>query len=445
MDELKLLLEALKTAKKVEAAGFSTPDEVKTYLAEKEALMDSVAKAMDAINETQSAEIGALKAQVEGLKASITTNQEPKILSQETILADIGKMVTAICRRDTVTIGENKYATPNLKSGVDMDWTRERAVSFDKNGGRFVNRDPTGTPVGQGTDGQYVINTIYERELLRYANKQSAMMGQVRTVPMIGNTLSWPTLDKVSGNLTWHNNPQGDNHPYREVGRPSFGARVELTCQTLAGWIPWYDMFQDDIQVNVQIGQLFMEMFAEIYGQEFDYQVLFASSDPFTGLFKAAGTLEYTISGSTPMATVLDDLVNAPLRVRFEDRSKGLWIVSEDFVTWLAANRNALGDYVWQSPIEGQRPGQIAGRPYIEVHNQMKSIHEVGAGEAFAWYGDPKQVMWHGDRMGIEIRSYRETTENMLYGEEFIRFRKRDGFKAVQTDKAVLLKTAARG
>jgi HK97 family phage major capsid protein len=258
---------------------------------------------------------------------------------------------------------------------------------------------------------------------------------------MAGNTISWPTLDRYNTHLYWHTNTQGLPN-YREAGKPVFGARVELTCQTLAGWIPWYDLFQDDIQVNVQIGTLFLEMFAEQYGQEFDYQCLFANAAPFTGIFAATGAREHVVSGSTPMSINLEDLTNAPLKVPVQDRVNGIWIVSEDFVSWLAAHKNAIGDYAWMPPMEGQRPGMIAGKPYVEVPT-MKSIHDVHESERFAWFGNPQDI-WHGNRMGIELRTFRETEASLLNGEEFIRFRKRDGFKATRTDRSVFLKTAAR-
>jgi len=435
------LLEFLKTAKRVEATGFSDEVQVKTYLTEKEKLIEDVAHAIEELSAEQEAEIGALKAQVGGLAESLKKETKTPEFSQEDMLANIGKLVSATFRKDfdqMIQLG----MTPQNRGSSDQDWTDPRSISFDKDHKRFVNKDSLGSPLGGTTDGQYVINTIYERELMKYAQKQSAMMGKVRTIPMAGNTISWPTLDRYNTHLYWHNNPQGSGGNYKEAGKPAFGPRVELTCQTLAGWIPWYDLFQDDIQVNVQIGQLFLEMFTEQYGQEFDYQCLFANAAPFTGIFSATGAREHVVSGASPTAVTLEDLTNAPLKVPSIDRVNGMWIVSEDFVSWLAAHKNVIGDYAWMSPIEGSRPGMIAGKPYIEVPS-MKSIFDVTENERFAWFGNPQDI-WHGNRMGVELRTFRETESSLLNGEEFIRFRKRDGFKVVRTDRSVFLKTAAR-
>jgi len=434
------LLESLKTAKRVEATGFSDDTQVKAYLTEKEKLIEDVAHAIEELSGEQEAEIGALKAQITGLVESLKKDTKTPEFSQEDMLANIGKLVSATFRKDfdqMIALG----MTPQARGASDQEWTDPRSIRFDKDHNRFVNKDPVGSPFGGTTDGQYVINTIYERELMKYAQKQSAMMGKVRTIPMSGNTISWPTLDRFNTHLYWHTNTQG-NPAYKEAGRPSFGPRVELTCQTLAGWIPWYDLFQDDIQVNVQIGTLFLEMFTEQYGQEFDYQCLFANAAPFTGIFAATGAREHVVAGASPTAVSLEDLTQAPLKVPAIDRVNGVWIVSEDFVSWLAAHKNALGDYAWMSPVEGGRPGMIAGKPYIEVPT-MKSIFDVTENERFAWFGNLQDI-WHGNRMGVELRTFRETEASLLHGEEFIRFRKRDGFKVVRTDRSVFLKTSAR-
>jgi hypothetical protein len=53
----------------------------------------------------------------------------------------------------------------------------------------------------------------------------------------------------------------------------------------------------------------------------------------------------------------------------------------------------------------------------------------------FGIFMNPKRIQ-HGNRKGIEIKKFDQTTENMRYGELFPRFRKRDGFpeKPVKSD-----------
>jgi hypothetical protein len=54
---------------------------------------------------------------------------------------------------------------------------------------------------------------------------------------------------------------------------------------------------------------------------------------------------------------------------------------------------------------------------------------------------NPKRIQ-HGDRKGIEIKKFDQTTESMQYGELFLRFRKRDGFLVIRPQSnMVILKT----
>jgi hypothetical protein len=56
---------------------------------------------------------------------------------------------------------------------------------------------------------------------------------------------------------------------------------------------------------------------------------------------------------------------------------------------------------------------------------------------------NPKRIQ-HGDRKGIEIKKFDQTTESMQYAELFLRFRKRDGFLVTRPAKnMVMLKTKA--
>jgi hypothetical protein len=58
---------------------------------------------------------------------------------------------------------------------------------------------------------------------------------------------------------------------------------------------------------------------------------------------------------------------------------------------------------------------------------------------------NPKRIQ-HGDRKGIEIKKFDQTTESMQYGELFLRFRKRDRFLVTRpAGNMVILKTQGGG
>lgn len=440
---LKALLERIKTLKKAEKTGFTDEKAAAEYLVERESALEEVAKALSDLNDAYDTELQAIKSQLgtalEGLKKA----PETKELSKEERLAEIGKLVRAAWRKNLAAVAE-AGAVLNSKERTD-DWDNERSIVFDKTAGRFkpIERAALGSPVGSSGDGTYIINTIMERELIRYATEWSDMMPLVRNIPMAAKSISWPTLNRHVANLFWltdYGTPA-----IQQAGKPSFGARVQLDAATVAGYIPWYDEFEDDIQINVTLGQLFMEMFSEAYASEFDLQVLMANSAPFKGIFQMTGAgecLKKYVGSQAATSVSMDDLKAMPLMIPRADRQEGIYLVSEEMVSYLISLRSAVGDFLIQPPNSNERPGRLCGYPYREI-KRGPGFTEVEPGKPFAWFGVPNRTMWHGDRKGIEIRTFSETTESLLHGEQFIRFRKRDAFKIVQPDLSVLLMTRA--
>lgn len=438
---LKALLERLKTLRKAEASGFADEKAASEYLKERESALEDVAKALSDVNDAYDTELQAIKSQLG--TALDRAKETPKIkeFNKADLYEQVGKLVRAAWRKNIPEIAA-AGAVLNSRERTD-EWDTERSIMFDKSSGRFqsIDKAAIGSPVGSAGDGTYIINVQMERELIRYALEWSDMMKHVRNIPMSAKSISWPRLNRHTANLFWltdYGTPA-----VSQTGKPSFGTRVQMDAATLAGYIPWYDEFTDDIQINVTLGQLFMEMFTEAYAAEFDKQVLTANSDPYKGIFKftAAGEcLRKFTSGASPTSVTLDDLKAMPLMIPRADRDGGMFIVSEELVSYLISLRNAMGDFLIQPPNDSGRPGRIVGFPYIEA-KRAPQFGDVGSGQAFVWFGNPSRTLWHGDRKGIEIRTFSETSESLLYGEQFIRFRKRDAFKVVQPDLSVLLCT----
>ncbi len=86
-------------------------------------------------------------------------------------------------------------------------------------------------------------------------------------------------------------------------------------------------------------------------------------------------------------------------------------------------------------------PGRIDGYDVVESR-LMPQLADIEADSVIAIFMNPKRII-HGNRKGIEIKRFDETTEGLEYGELFMRFRKRDGFLVTRPKKnMVLLKTA---
>jgi HK97 family phage major capsid protein len=141
------------------------------------------------------------------------------------------------------------------------------------------------------TNDQYLINPIYETEIMQDAAKKSVMMNLVRHRPMMGPSIFLPTRDRGGVQLHWLT-----AYGQQITGsKPQGAQRVELKAYTLAGFIPWFDEFEEDVFVD--LGAMFIDEFAESYGQEFDRQCLLADEDPFIGAMAADGTVKVQIAG----------------------------------------------------------------------------------------------------------------------------------------------------
>jgi HK97 family phage major capsid protein len=107
---------------------------------------------------------------------------------------------------------------------------------------------------------------------MQAAAKKSVMMGLVRHRPMIGPSIFLPTRERGGVQLHWLT-----AYGQQITGSKPHGVeRVELKAYTLAGYIPWYDEFEEDVFTD--LGAMFVDEFVECYGQEFDRQCLLANS-----------------------------------------------------------------------------------------------------------------------------------------------------------------------
>ena len=293
-----------------------------------------------------------------------------------------------------------------------------------------------GDPMGNmATNEQYLINPIYETEIMMDAAKKSVMMNLVRHRPMLGPSIFLPTRDRGGVELHWLT-----AYGQQITGsKPKGAERVELKAYTLAGYIPWYDEFEEDVFVD--LGAMFIDEFIEVYGQEFDRQCLLAEDDPFTGAMACAGVTDVTITGSTINDLTWKDFRDAVYKIPAEERKDCVWFLNETVLNHVANIEDTTGRPIWRRPTEAM-PGKLDLYPYHEV-SILPQIADIEEDTAFAVFMNPKRIQ-HGNRRGIELKKFDATTESMEYGELFLRFRKRDGFLVTRpTGNIVVLKTQA--
>jgi HK97 family phage major capsid protein len=326
--------------------------------------------------------------------------------------------------------------SPNLKS---ENWTNPKDVVWNEKG--FQSKAAgggaaLGEPMGNiSTNEQYLINPIYETEILQDARKKSVMMNLVRHRPMFGPSTFIPVREHGGVELHWLT----QYGQQIQGSKPKGATRVELKAYTLAGYIPWFDEFEEDVFVD--LGRIFIEEFIETYGQEFDRQCLLADNDPFTGAMACADITEVAIKGNTINDLSWKDFRDAVYKIPAEERKDCCWFLNETVLNHIANIEDSTGRPIWRRPTEAM-PGRLDLYPYHEV-SILPQISDIEDNELFAVFMNPKRI-YHGNRKGIEIKKFDATTESMEYGEIFLRFRKRDGFLIPMVkNKIVALKTKA--
>jgi HK97 family phage major capsid protein len=287
--------------------------------------------------------------------------------------------------------------------------------------------------MGANTGEQFLINPIYETEIIQSAAKKSVMINLVRHRPMMGPSIYLPTRNRGGVQLHWLT-AYGQQI---QGSKPHGAERVELKAYTLAGYIPWYDEFEEDVFID--LGAMFVDEFIEVYGQEFDRQCLLADDDPFTGAMACAGVTEIPIAANNISGLSWKDFRDAVYKIPAEERKDCCWFLNETVLNHIANIEDSTGRPIWRRPLEAM-PGKLDLYPYHEV-SILPQMADIGANKPFAVFMNPKRIQ-HGNRKGIEIKKFDATTESMEYGELFLRFRKRDGFLVAKPQgNVVVLKT----
>jgi len=430
-EELEKVKKQLTAMKKIELAGFTNTATATEYFQEKELILEGIVKTLETITVQETSEVEALKSTVKSLREEIKGQaKNPRELSRRELLYNLGKGIAAAWSGNHKVLADLSFS-PNLKSD---NWTNPKDVSWGEKGWT-VSKAALGDPMGNMSPNneQFLINPIYETEIMSDVAKKSVMMSLVRHRPMTGPSIFLPTRDRGGVQLNWLT-AYGQKI---EGSKPKGAERVELKAYTLAGYIPWFDEFEEDVFVD--LGSLFIDEFIETYGQEFDRQCLLADNDPFTGAIACSDVTEVAIKGNTINDLTWKDFRDAVYKVPAEERKDCSWFINETVLNHIANIEDTTGRPIWRHPTEAM-PGRLDLYPYHEV-SILPQIADIGANEIFAIFMNPKRIQ-HGNRRGIELKRFDQTTESLEYGELFLRFRKRDGFLVTRPKgNMVVLKT----
>ena len=410
----------------------ASEEQFRKYFDERDAILDGILKAALEQETATTTELEDMRDAIKDFR-TMMKNQASTVtqLSMRDIQFNLGKALVAAWNKDHKTLGELKFC-PNLRN---EKWNNPKDFVWQADKGFVASKAALGEPVGNlATNDQYLINPMYETVILEEAAKQSVMMPLVTHRLMSGASLFLNERDRGGVELKWLTS-YGQKIDATKGNVPS---RVELKAYTLAGYVSWYDEFEEDAYID--IGKMFMEDMMESYATEFDRQCLVAKADPFTGAMNADKAKVVPIKSTDESKLTYLDFRTAELAIPAEERKYCSWFMNETVLNYVANIQDANGNPIWRKPGDAM-PGRIDGYEVYES-TLLPQLTELGADKPIAIFMNPKKIV-HGNRKGIEIKRYDDTTENLEYGESFMRFRKRDGFLVTRAAaNIVILKTA---
>jgi HK97 family phage major capsid protein len=421
----------LAEMKKFEAVGFSDPAKAAEYFQDKEIILEEIAKSLETVTAGYEVETEALKSSVKSLRDELKGQSKyPKELTQKELFYQVGRGLAAVWVKNNSLLAEMGY-TPNFKA---TSWTNPKDVTWALGKGWQVQRTGMGDAMGDMSSGdKFLIHPSYEREVISIAEKKSVMMPLVSHSPMMVPTKIIPVEEAGDVNLEW----ETEYGQERKDTKPPGIENVELKAYTLAGYIPFYEEFEEDAFID--LGELFVRKFCSAYAKEFDRQCLTANADPFTGALASNRAVSVVNKGASIDDLTWEDFRETVYKIPEEERRDCAWFLHETVVNHVMNLKDGNGNPIVRRPME-KMPGVIDLYPYHECHI-MPQFSSITAGKPFAVFMSPQRIE-HGNRRGIELKRFDETTESLKYGKIALRFRKRDGFViAAPKNHMVILKT----
>ena len=407
-------------------------EQIQKYFLEQQEVTEQMLKILGDAEDATTSEILGCKEAIKNFRDAMKqADSKMEQLSLRDVQYNLGKALCAAWNKDQEVLGKLKFC-PNIRA---EKWNNPKDFSWETGKGFVPSKAVLGEPIGNlANNDQYLINPIYEETIMQEAQKQSQMMGLVTHRPMNGPSIFIPERDRGGIELKWLTS-YGQKIDATKSNMPT---RTELKAYTLAGYVPFFDEFGEDVYID--LGKMVLEDFTEAYGQEFDRQCLIADDDPFTGAMNVENAEVARIQSTDESKLSYLDFRAAELKVEPEERKYCKWFLNETVLNHIANIQDDNGNPIWRNPGDAM-PGRIDGYDVVESR-LLPQLADLEADKVIAIFMNPKRII-HGNRKGIEIKRYDETTESLEYGELFMRFRKRDGFLVTRPKKnMVLLKTA---
>ena len=362
------------------------------------------------------------QADIAALKALKNVRFENK--SNEEKMYNIGKYMFAMRKNNFKDIAE-MGGSPNAKNSEDWKANKDWQINA-----------VTGTPLrGDLGTGAYLIPPEYASEILRIPEDPSALMGQVRNIPMSVRKITFPAK-LVGADWTWVAN----EITAKTEANPTL-AQIELECETAATWIAFTDELDEDSLAP--LGEYFTSLLRESWQTEFDKQCLNSSTAPFVGVLQntSANILSMGAGNASFDSVKMDDIKDLAGKLTTKAKRNGAkYIMHMTVLDMIKKLKDDNGNYIYRESNVAE-PATLNGYGII-VSDAMPDASDSAASTAFIAFGNPKHIM-HGERVGLEFKIFDQTLDAVVYDRSFLRARTRQAFVTGIPAAFAVLKTSA--
>lgn len=313
---------------------------------------------------------------------------------------------------------------------------------------------------GTNSAGGYLVPPEFYQDILFLLNEYGFARKYCGSVQMRSNVLNVSTLTGKPS-VAWTS-----ENGVIPASKATIG-RLTLTAQKLAAIYPISNELLAD--ANIDIYNVILRVFVEVFGQEEDTQVFRGTGSPFTGILNTSGVVTTYLGGSSTSTKTkytditLDDLINLCNSIGPAQQRGASLFIEQNTLTDLLKKKDSQNRYLWDlaqsnnPPIQGmvglQGAGGLTFRGYpvavlpngIMINGYDGSAH---ASTPFAVFGNLKTAgAWLGVHAGMEVRvsqdATAETVNAFTNDLQLLRITERIAFGVGQPGYLAVLSTSA--
>lgn len=325
-----------------------------------------------------------------------------------------GKFLYGVRRRDTKMLAT---------MGADLITPKDndRDITIDKEWKMRQKTSDLGDPLtgdANTTDWQYALPAyIYAETFLRTMDVSSEIIPRLTRIPMRNRLVRWPAEGTTTFEFTFVTNEVTD----KTEQKPTL-TYVDLECETFAGYTGITDELQEDTFLD--IGGILRIQAVEHLQATIETQALNGSGSPFTGALQNASVVTSTIDGTSFDSVTWADLRTAIQKLTTTKKRVGAVFFMHPTV-WdgLISKQDGTGRYFFDPSRSGPRTAW--GYPVL-LSDNVPADADSAVSTAFIGFGNLKNI-FHGTRMGMEIKYFDQTAYAVHSDENFYRIRTRFG------------------